>query len=674
MGRKAVLGGLLAAACFAGFGCGGNSNPVPQITGLSPASVPAGEGAFTLSISGTNMNGSSTVNVGSNQLTVLAVQTPPCASNMNCTVTLLVLVPGSQVNTAGPQQVNVTTAGQSSNNVSLDVLSPQILTVSPTAVPAGTGTFPLTFTVLDASPTVQVSFGTPGNGNAPLIPAGPVSCNPATACTVRVDVPAANVKTAGPVQLTVSNPLASSGGTATTAFIVTAAAAGGQFPLAQSASGGTLGNAASTHSSVSDGGLFVAFDSTATNLTSTPTNGLSQVYLQQNCFGSGTCTSQTTLISGSGSAAGAGGVNGSDRPAISADGRYVAFESDDTNLVSGVTQAIEQVYLYDTCNSVSGAVKSCTPKLTLISANGTTPGNGPSLAPAISAFGLYIAFQSSATNLTSATISSNEQQVYLYQNCTGASGAINGCTTATTLLSTDATGNAGDGNSLLPSIDPLGLAVAFESSADNIVSGVASNGNPQIYLRTTCLESAPILQAGCGEQSVLVSADASNGPGAGGSITPSLTDDGNLFVAFASNAPNLLPGNASGQQILGVTVCVTLPTTEACVPSGARVLSVNQNGVPGAGSSSNPAAAGMRLVFTSDATLLAGVTGQQVYGVPICALGQCSTGATVISVDGTGTPIGGDFGAVGGGGMAAFSTTGSASAPGTNEIFLAAPF
>ncbi len=675
MGRKAVLGGLLAAACLAGFGCGANLNPVPKITSISPASVPAGEGAFTMSISGTNMNGSSSVAFGTNTLTVLSVETPPCAPNTNCSVTLVVNVPASQVSAAGSQQVAVTTAGQTSGDVAFNVTSPQILTVSPSAVPAGSATFPLTLTVLNASPLVEVFFGTPSKTNQPLVPDGPVSCVPVTACTVVVNVPAADVKTAGAVPLVAINPLATSGGTATTNFLV-ASTSGGQFPIAQSAgSGGALGNASSTHSSVSDGGVFVAFDSTATNLTSTSTNGLSQVYLTQNCFGATGCTPQTTLISAASGAAGAGGVNGSDRPVISADGRYVAFESDDTNLVSGATAAVEQIYLYDTCNSISGPVKNCTPAMTLVSANAGTAGNAPSMYPAISSFGLYVAFQSTATNLTAAAVPASVDQIYLYQNCTGASGVISGCTTGTTLLSTDANGNPGDGNSVSPSIDPAGLAVAFQSVADNIVSGVASNGSQQIYLRTTCLEAMPLLQAGCGIQTVLVSADSSNAPGTSDSITPALTDSGNLYVVFASSAPDILPANATAQQVLGVTVCTTLPTTVACTPSGDRVLSVDQNGVPGTAASSNPAVSGTFAVFTSQASLLAGVTGTQVYGVPVCAApGPCPGAATLISADPTGTAVGGDLGSIGGGGMAAFYTIGISSEPGIGEIFLAPPF
>jgi hypothetical protein len=670
MGPRVVLGGLLAALSVVAIGCGGNPNPVPQISGLSPSSIPAGEGAFALSISGTNMNGSSTVQVGTNSFPVLSVQTPLCPQEVNCTVILVVSVPSSQIVAAGPQLVNVTTAGQTSNDFQLNVTTPQILTVTPTAVPAGAATFPLTLTVLNAAPTVQVDFG-----SQVLVPTGPVSCNPQTACTVTVNVPAANVKSAGTVIVTVVNPFATSGGVAGTGFMVTAASSSSsQFPIAQSANAGALGNASSTHSSVSDGGLFVAFDSTATNLTSTPTNGLSQVYLTQNCFGSSSCSAKTTLISAASGAAGSGGVNGSDRPSISGDGRYVAFESDDTNLVSGVAQAVEQVYLYDTCNSITGPVPNCSPKMTLVSASGTTPGNEPSMSPTVSSSGLFVAFHSSATNLTSATVPANVEQVYLYQNCTSANGPIGGCTPGVTLLSTDSSGNPGDGDSVLPSIDPAGLAVSFESIADNIVSGVASNGEPQIYLRTTCLEGASVLQPNCPQQTVLVSADSSGNLGSSDSITPSLTDNGSLFVAFASSSPNLLPANATGQQVLGTTVCVTLPSTVACAPSGMRLLSVDQNGNPAVGASSNPSASGLRVVFTSTATLLSNVTGTQVYGVPVCAgPGACPITPTLIS-EASGTALTGDFGAVGGGGMATFYTTGSSGAPGIGEIFLAAPF
>lgn len=666
----------LAIACAAGAGCGSsNHNPLPVIDSIAPSAVPAGSGSLTINISGTNINNASVVQLDGNQLIVAGVQQPPCGNANPCPVILTVVVPATQTVNAGSFALNVTTDGRRSKDVSFNVVSPQIIGESPVAVPAGSANFALMLTVLNATQTVQVQFGAPGTGNTPLTPIGPVTCKPSTACNVVVTVPSASVKTAGPVPVTVLNPQAQSGGTASTNFVVTNAGSA-QFPLAISSTGGTPGNAASTHSSVSDGGAFVAFDSTATNLTSTPTNGLSQVYLQTNCFAGGTCSAGSTLISGTSGAAGSGGVVGSDKPAISADGRFVVFESDDTNLAAGATQAVQQIYLFDTCGGIFGAVKNCTPKMTLVSTNGSAPGDGPSTNPAISASGMFIAFQSSATNLTSATVPANTQQVYLFTTCNGVSGPVAGCTPGLQLVSADASGNAGDADSSTPALDAAGLAVAFESKADNILAGVASNGSAQIYLRTTCLEGVPFLAAPCGVQTALVSGDASNRLGAGDSVTPALTDNnGTLLTVYATSAGNLLPSGTTGPQIVGATVCVTLPGTTPCAASGTRVLSVDQNGAPGNGASSNPSAAGGRVVFTSQASLVSGVSGPQVYGVTVCvAPGTCSTTTKLISADSTGAAIGGDFGALGGGGFAAFYTSGSASSPGVAQIFLAAPF
>ncbi|MHB8525898.1 MAG: TolB-like translocation protein [Candidatus Acidiferrales bacterium] len=655
------------AICLLLSGCGGSSSTsstTPVISSVSPSAIPAGEGQFVLSVAGTNMNGSSTVHFGSDNIVPSQVLNPPCPSGTNCVTTLEVVVPPVDVISAGTVKLYVTTNAENSANVNFTVASPQILTISPMAAPAGGSSFPLTVTVLNAAPSVQINFGTTA-----LVPAGPVSCNPAIACAVNVTVPKAAIASAGSVKLTIDNPRATTGGTATASFLVTGT---GSFPIEESANGGTAGNAASLHSSVSDGGLFVAFDSTATNLASGATGGLSQVYLAQNCLGSGGgCTAKTTLISAGSGGAGSGGVIGSDRPAISADGRYVVFESDDTNLVSGATQSIEQIYLYDTCNTIFGSVPSCTAKMTLISqGTGGAAGNAPSTNPSISAFGLYIAFQSSATNLTSTTVPANTQQIYLYGSCNAAGGAVAGCTPGLQLFSTDANNNPGDNNSVNPSVDPAGLTLAFQSVADNIASGIASNGAQQIYLRSTCLAGVPFLTAGCQQQTVLVSADAGNKPGTSDSITPAVSGGGS-FVVYATRAANLLPSNASGQQIVGSNVCISVPSTISCVPSGNLVLSVDQTGAPGQGDSSNPAVTGTLAVFTSLATLVPGATGQQVYAANACIppLAPCSASTTLVSADATKNPIGGDFASAGGGGYAAFSTSTSA----TPQVFLASP-
>jgi hypothetical protein len=668
MRRGTIVAASWLAASVLLAGCGSSGTP-PVITLLSPSSIPAGSNQFTLAITGSNMNLSSFVAFGSdNKIAPLQVLQNPCPT-APCPVTMLVLIPVNDVAAAGNVQVTATTSGVTSKPLTFTVASPLIVTMSPLAAPAGGNAFPLTLEVLNAATNVEVLFG---QDKTPLVPNGPVNCNPVTACAVTVTVPGNDMKTAGPLTVTATNPLASSGGTATANFLV-ANPGSGPFPVLESANGATPANGASTHSSVSDGGVYVAFDSNATNLPGGPSSSHSEVYLAANCFGAANCTTGTKLISGgSGGTAGSGGVNGSDKPAISPDGRFVVFESDDTNLVSSATQPVEQVYLYDSCYSIFGAIKSCTPGLTLISADGSgNPGNAASGNPAISAFGMYITYQSLATNLTSTTVPAGTQQIYLFLDCTGASGAIAGCAKGTQLISFDQTTGGGDANSANPAIDPLGMAVAFQSSADNIVAGVPSNGFQQIYLRPTCLGSVPFLGP-CAQAAVLVSGNAGNQLGTSDSVTPSIGIG--PVVAFATSAANLLPKASSNTQILATNVCLASPATTQCTPSGKLDVSVDASGNPGGANSSNPAVNGVTAAFTSLASLQSGVMGQQIYAATICLPGiaSCSPTATVISTDGKGNSIGGDFAALTRG-FATFSSAGSSVALGTPEIFFAIP-
>lgn len=658
------------AACATLAGCGSSKQPQPlALTGVSPTSVPAGTTGFPLTVNGTDLNAGTFFAFGADKkiapVLVLQVNCPMAP----CPQTATVIIPPNDVSAAGTIKVTATTGGETSNAETFTITSPQIVTMSPLAAAAGGPDFNLTLEVLNAEEHVQVLFG---KDTTPLVPAGPVTCNPVTACAVTVTVPKADIATAGPLTVTVSNPFASAGGTATTNFLVVSPA-NATFPLLESANGATAGNGASTHSSASDGGVYAAFDSTATNLPGSPAASHSEIYLAANCFGAANCTQGTMLVSaGSGGAAGSGGVNGSDRPMISPDGRFIVFESDDTNLVSGAMQPVEQIYLFDSCTSIFGAVKNCAPGISLVSADSAgNEGNEASANPAISAFGLYIAYQSAATNLTATAVPAGTQQIYLFLTCNSAAGTIAGCTKGTQLLSFDGQGNAGDASSTNAAIDPLGMSAGFVSAADNIVAGIPGNTFQQIYLRPTCLEGEPFLGPGCAQAPVLISAAAGDQIGTGDSITPAMA--AGPIVVYATRAGNLLPAASANQQVLATNVCLGLPGTAQCTPSGALALSVTSNGTLGTGDSSNPSVNGVTAAFTSLATnLQAGVATQQVYAATVCLPGNapCAPTATVISTDGKGNNFGGDFGAVGAGGFATFSSAGSTVAPRTAEIFL----
>jgi Tol biopolymer transport system component len=274
------------------------------------------------------------------------------------------------------------------------------------------------------------------------------------------------------------------------------------------------GDGASSAPSISSDGSLVAFVSQSTNLV-TGVSGGQQVYLRDRQTGLTTVVSKSTL--------GIVGNGVSSAPAISADGRYIAFVSLATNLVTGVTG--QQIYLHD----------RQTGQTTLVSKdNSPTPiqGDGASNRPSISSDGRYIAFASAATNFASGV--GGNQEIYIHDRLTGANGT-------TSLISKDSSATPGNGNSSTPSISGDGRFVAFTSLATNLVPGVTGQ---QIYLHDRF--------AGANGSNVLISHDNSGTPvqGNGNSSAPSISSNGQ-FVAFTSLATNLLaPASAvSGPQI-----------------------------------------------------------------------------------------------------------------------------
>jgi hypothetical protein len=87
------------------------------------------------------------------------------------------------------------------------------------------------------------------------------------------------------------------------------------------------GDGASSRPSLSQGGRHVAFESVATNLTAGDTNGVRDVFVRDHVTG----TTERISVAGDGTQ----GNGPSGAPAISDDGRFVAFETDASNLVPG---------------------------------------------------------------------------------------------------------------------------------------------------------------------------------------------------------------------------------------------------------------------------------------------------------------------------------------------------
>jgi Tol biopolymer transport system component len=146
---------------------------------------------------------------------------------------------------------------------------------------------------------------------------------------------------------------------------------------------GGQGNNDSFGAAVSATGRFIAFQSRASNLVPGDTNGVTDVFVRDLGFGGTVARVSLTPTGGQVNAA-------SQSPAISADGRYVAFVSSASTIVAGDTNGVSDVFVRD---RIAG-----TTELVSLSTAGLAA-NGSSGQPAISADGRYVAFSSNASNL-----------------------------------------------------------------------------------------------------------------------------------------------------------------------------------------------------------------------------------------------------------------------------------
>jgi Tol biopolymer transport system component len=234
------------------------------------------------------------------------------------------------------------------------------------------------------------------------------------------------------------------------------------------ASDGTQGNESSDWPSISADGRYVAFSSLASNLVSGDTNeckdpgGLVELKNGQcpDIFVHDRVTGTTTRVSVASD--GTQGNNRSGFPAISSDGKFVAFLSFATTLVHGDTNGRADIF-------VRNLKTNTTTRVSVTSSDGTQ-GNGSSRAPTISSDGRYIAFLSYASNLVTGD-TNGMRDVFIHNTQTG----------VTTRVSVASSGAQGNGDSRSPSISANGRYTAFDSWASNLVSG-DTNGILDVFV------------------------------------------------------------------------------------------------------------------------------------------------------------------------------------------------
>jgi len=347
---------------------------------------------------------------------------------------------------------------------------------------------------------------------------------------------------------------------------------------------GQQANGASFGASLSADGSLVAFQSDASDLVPGDTNRVPDVFVRDRT----NATTARVSVASNGAQANNAGMD----PAISGDGRYVAFSSQATNLDPGATSGDFEVYVRDLTTGNTSRV-SRTP-------TGGEPDSASFGPISMSRDGRYVAFVSLAKNLvppggTPGQSDGSPRRVYVYDTKAD----------KTVLVSVTSAGAAADGEQ--PSISADGRYVAF-SAFRALVPG-DTNGVGDVYIRDRDADGNGIFdEAGAGKTSTTLVSVALDGTSAGNdnSTGPplrgplALSADGRQ-VAFASNASNLVADDTNSKTDVFVRDLRAGKTARVSVASDGSQGN-DRSGGPFSGLALS--ADGRRVAFGSDASNL----------------------------------------------------------------------
>jgi len=264
------------------------------------------------------------------------------------------------------------------------------------------------------------------------------------------------------------------------------------------------GNSSSQHASVSADGRYVVFDSFASNLVPNDDNGQLDSFVRDRQAG----TTRMLSVRSNGNQ----GNGYSYEPKIAANGRFVVFTSEATNMVSGDTNDARDVFLRDLSTNRTRRVSVT---------NGEAQGNGGSQDGVISANGNVIAFVSGATNMVAGD-SNVLDDIYVRDRAAGTTRRVN----------LSSAGAQADTFTDRPQISGNGRFVVFSSQATNLV-GSDTNANYDVFIRDRTTNTTR-----------LVSMSSAEVQGEAASYDPRITSGGR-FVVFTSDSSNLIPSDGN---------------------------------------------------------------------------------------------------------------------------------
>lgn len=318
-------------------------------------------------------------------------------------------------------------------------------------------------------------------------------------------------------------------------------------------------------------------------------------------------------------------------PAMSADGRFVAFYSNAKNLVAG---AYGNIFVRDTCLGVSGQCKPSTRAVDL-APDGSAPNGVAGDQLAMSADGRFVAFSSYATNLAAAgnaPAANPVAYVYVRDLCAGRDAPA-GCTAHTDLASVSPAGEAANASSISPALSGDGRFVAFASWATNLDPAAAEGSQIRVYVRDLC-NGATALES-CVTKTAAVPAVKETGGTATDMDHPAISADGR-YVAFQEWVPRAETTNLNSVVFLRDT-CEGMDAPPACTPSTTQISFGADGGALG-GINESPSVSGDGRFVTFEwqpATASAGGIEQAIYLRDTC-LGKtapdgCAATTTLIA-------------------------------------------
>jgi len=308
------------------------------------------------------------------------------------------------------------------------------------------------------------------------------------------------------------------------ACLVSAPAHAGITTRVSVSTGGGQASGSSGESFMSADGRFVGFNSYASDLVPGDSDETLDVFVHDRF----TCVTECISVSMAGNPGNGFSWGGS----MTADGRFVAFNCDANNLVTGDTNNCADVFIRDRLTQTTERIS--------VSGNGQQA-NGGSGRPSISSDGRFVAFESYASNLVEGD-TNNWMDVFVRDRDKG----------ITERISVSSTGEQADWDCWDACISGDGRFVAFDSQASTLVSQQTSPGI-DVFLRDRHTGTTH-----------LVSAPTAGQPGTGGGWVSSISGDGR-FVAFRSAAADLIPDDTNQRADIFVRDTVAATTERVSV-------------------------------------------------------------------------------------------------------------